>query len=1084
VTEERRLVTVLFADVTGSTAMGEALDPEDVRALLARFFVIARDSVETHGGTLEKFIGDAVMAVFGLPRAHGDDAERALSAALEIRDGVRADAQLGERLPIRLGVNTGEVIATRDGLAGGPAAQSGGSLITGDAVNVAARLQQAAGSWGILCSERTARAVASVFAFGPATEIEAKGKGAPVRAQELVGRLAQVHRRVPIVGRDGDLDQLELIARRAFGERKPYLVSLVAPAGTGKTRLIEEFLDRLQDRDPEVTVAISQCLPYGQRLTYWPLRSVLYRLTEIDEDAPPDVVRRGIAAWLERNGAGDPSRIGELLAATIGAGEGETTDQSALFGAWRTSVELAAARNPLVLVFEDLHWSSDSLLDLVEFIIQPRGDLPLMMIVLTRPELLDRRPAWGGGRRNHLTLELDPLDDTAVATLVGNLLEAAPTDLVDAVVQRAEGNPFYAGEIIRAIAERLDPSSIDSAEVGRLLATLPDTVQATILARLDQLPVSSRRVLQVGAVFGRAFRPSGLTAIEPDLEDAMDGAVGQLVERDLVRPSGSDGYTFRHILIRDVAYQTLPRAERSRLHAAAGRWLEARSADRAEAFAELIAFHYREGASLSRVLGQPPEEGLRERAEHWLGRAADTALAAGALIEANQHLRAALEVTPAERLPDLWVRIADTASDGATASEAAEQALQLAAGQDRPPAWRLSTIAGLIIWQARFVGSVPETRRLSEARLEALRREARGLAALTDDRASRAQFLVAEGFIPFWRRVFGLPQRAGGSALAEESAREALVLAEEIDDPILASAALDALSSLKQDEPDFRAARELAERRLGFADRLNLPEVVDAQCMLTWCSCVLGDLERADRDSAASLASLQPGQVPSLALHLASWRTYALAVAGRWDAALATAERGRALWSEIDRAPAGYAQLGFTAAFVVARSRRDERSTELLREVLDALVEPFGANARNRIGRQIRSGHLEPDVDLMVEAARLAPNMVEQWLFVAGDQGLSIAAATLDPLLTAAKGLESLPLMAQVLRLQGLNQGGPEALRTAMSIAERISAVPSVGRLACELGRRSNDQALVQRGRGLLQGIGDLEMLDRYESGR
>jgi class 3 adenylate cyclase/tetratricopeptide (TPR) repeat protein len=1082
VTEERRLVTVLFADVTGSTALGEALDPEDVRALLARFFEIARDAVESHGGTVEKFIGDAVMAVFGLPQAHGDDAERALSAALELRDRVRADPQLDERLPIRLGVNTGEVIATREGLAGGPAAQSGGSLITGDAVNVAARLQQAAGSWGILCSERTVRAVASVFSFGPATDVDAKGKSSPVRARELNGRLARVHRRVPIVGRDGDLAQLELIARRAFSERRPYLVSIVAPAGTGKTRLIEEFLDGPPSGGPPVTVAISQCLPYGQRLTYWPLRAVLHRLAGVDEDAPSDAVRRAIVGWLAENGAQDPARVGELLAATIGAGEAEATDQSALFAAWRTAVELAAARSPLVLVFEDLHWSSDSLLDLVEYIIQPRGDLPLMMVVLTRPELLDRRPAWGGGRRNHLSLELDPLPDDAVATLVGHLLESAPQSLVDAVVDRAEGNPFYAGEIVRSIAERLNPAGVDTAEVGRLLATLPDTVQATVLARLDQLPAASRRVLQIGAVFGRAFRAAGVTAIEADLADQVDDAVEQLIARDLIRPSGADGYGFRHILIRDTAYQTLPRAERSRLHASAGRWLEERSADRAESLAELIAYHYREAASLSRVLGQAPDEALRDRAEFWLGRAADSAVAAGALMEATQHLHAALEVTPAERLPDLWLRIAENASDGGTATDAIRTALELAEGQDRPASWRLDALTSLLFWQMRFHGSVAANQRLSEPEMLAIRTSARALFEAADDDRGRAQFLIAEAFVPFWRASTQLPVDHETASAAEAAAREGLALARKIGETALISTALDGLTSLRQDAHDFRSAATLSRERLALAEHLDIREVVDAECMVTWSLCVLGEFDEAQSGAGRALASLQPGQVPSWALHLASWRTYALAALGRWSEALATAERARSLWAEMDRAPAGYARHGFISALMVARSIRDERNEALLGEVLDALSEPYGPNPRNLLIREIRAGQFEAGPDGLLAAIENSSTPAERWLLAATDRGVLWSAPGYVPLLAAARGLQSPLLVAQLLRAEGLSAGDPDQLREARSLAERIGAQPTLARITCELGEMLGDRGLVERGRAMLQALGDLEMLDRYES--
>ncbi|HEX7474212.1 MAG TPA: adenylate/guanylate cyclase domain-containing protein, partial [Candidatus Limnocylindrales bacterium] len=356
-TEERRLVTILFADVRGSTALGESLDPEDLRALLSRYYAISREVVADYGGTIEKFIGDAVMAVFGLPIAHGDDAERALRAALDIRDRVRDDPRLGERLPIRLGVASGEVVARRD------AAEGQDFLITGDAVNVAARLQQGADAWAILVAERTASS-AGGFRFGLAVGLDAKGKSVPVPARALLGRADRARRRLPMIGREADLQQLELVARRVFTERRPFLVSVVAPAGTGKTRLLEALLDRLPELDPNAKVAVAQCLPYGQRLTYWPLRAVLHRLTATTDDTPPDRLRSTTEAWLRDRGVADAAGVAGSLLATVGAADLEVVDRMALFGAWRTAVEAAAADGPLALVLEDLHWSSDSLLDL------------------------------------------------------------------------------------------------------------------------------------------------------------------------------------------------------------------------------------------------------------------------------------------------------------------------------------------------------------------------------------------------------------------------------------------------------------------------------------------------------------------------------------------------------------------------------------------------------------------------------------------------------------------------------------------------------------------------------------------------
>src|SRR5438445_1493696 len=660
--EERRLVTILFSDVAGSTALGEELDPEDLRALLGRYYAIAKEVVGEHGGTLEKFIGDAVMAVFGLPQAHGDDAVRAIAAAEQLRERVRADPHLGDRLPIRVGLNTGEVVATRD-------ASSGDFLVTGDAVNTAARLQQLAEPWLIVCGARTASAAAGHFAFGPAVELAAKGKRAPLRALPLVGRAATRPRvRIPLFGRAGDLAQLELAATRVLDDKRPFLVSVIAPAGTGKSRLLEEFLDHLETRAPDARVAIAQCLPYGQRLTYWPLRAVLYRLIGAGEDAAPAEVREAIARWLALHEVPDQDAVGAFLATTVGVGEQEAVDRAGLFAAWRTAIELAARAQPLVLVFEDLHWSSDSLLDLVEFVMQPRGATPVLMIALTRPELLDRRTTWGGGRRNHLALSLEPLADGAVAQLVEHLLEARQPEVVERIVARAEGNPFYAGELVRTFMER-----------GGSIDALPDTVQATVLARLDGLAEDERRLVQLGAVFGRAFRAGGVEAIAPELAGRAEAICEALIDKDLVRPSGADSYVFRHILIREVAYQTLPRAARTTLHAAAARWIEASAAGREDTVAELSAFHYREAASLmSAASADDPESvAIRRSAVRWLVRAADAALASAANVEASRHLRAAIELAEPAELVDLHERLGNAFADAGGAIESYRRALEL-----------------------------------------------------------------------------------------------------------------------------------------------------------------------------------------------------------------------------------------------------------------------------------------------------------------------------------------------------------------------------------------------------------------------
>ena len=710
--------------------MGESQDPEDLRRLLSRFYLIAHQVVDEHAGTLEKFIGDAAMAIFGIPQAHDDDAGRALDAALELRDRVRDDPELGELLPIRVGVNTGEVVASRD-------VGQGDFLVTGDAVNVAARLQQAAEPWQVMASTRTASAASDRYAFGPPREMELRGKGSTVSARIVLGRSSAPAHRLPLVGRDADIAQLELVARRAFGERRPYLVSVIAPAGTGKSRLVEEFLTRLAAIAPAAQVAVAQCLPYGQRLTYWPMRALLLDLIGLTDDkAAPEIVRKRTTDWLADAGADAPAETAELLAATIGASDADVDDRSAMFAAWRTALALAASERPLVLIVEDLHWSSDSLLDLIESILQPRGDAPMLMLALTRPELLDRRPTWGGGRRNHVSLALEPLDEDSVERLVEHILDGPAPELIPIVVGRSEGNPFYAGEIVRSMIESgvdlHDPDAVAAAA-----AALPDTVQATVLSRLDQLDPSSRRVLQVGSVFGRGFTSAGVAVLEPDLADELAEAVDRLVDRDLLRPAAQRELLFRHILIREVAYGTLPRAERSAHHLAAGRWLEAGAAGREDELAELIAYHYREAAMLAGSAGMTDGE-ARERAVRWLRRAGMVAAAARGTAEAVGHLRAAIELAPPDQAPELFQLIGDIYGAGDLSVQAYADAYASGRQHGRSPDFLLDNLAQRLMVTCRWFASV--ARQPSADEMLALVSEGRALAERAGDPRARARF--------------------------------------------------------------------------------------------------------------------------------------------------------------------------------------------------------------------------------------------------------------------------------------------------------------------------------------------------------
>jgi class 3 adenylate cyclase len=1064
VAEERRVVTILFADVAGSTAMGEALDPEDVRILLRRYFDLARDTISEHGGILEKFIGDAVVAVFGFPQTHDDDPRRALAAAIALRDRVRDDPTLRERLPIRLGVNTGEVVAVRE-------SATGDFPLTGDAVNVASRLQELSEPWGILCGERTVASARTAFEFGPAMSVMARGKSQPIRAFRLLNRAepGRVATKTALIGRDADLEQLELVARRALQEQRPFLVSVIAPAGVGKTRLLEEFLDRLPSIESHAAVAIAQCLPYGQRLTYWPLRSVLYRLIGVPDDAKPLAVRHAIRAWLGGSGVEAADRAAELLAATVGAGETEVLDQSALLAAWRTFFEIAARRSPLVLVFEDLHWSSDSLLDLFEFVMQPRGELPLLMIALTRPELLDRRPAWGGGRRNYVSIALEPLSDADTARLVEQLLEGRSPDLADRVVRHAEGNPFFAGELVRAVLER---PGVDQ---------LPDTVQATVLARLDLLGPEERRMIQLGSVFGRAFRLAGIQALEPELQ-RLDEVAERLVDKDLVRSAGSGTFNFRHILIREVAYQTLTRAERGRLHAAAAAWLEGLATEREDALAELIAYHYREAALI--LSAQRPDETaterIRKKAVDWLSRAADAAAAAAATLEGSRHLRSAIELAEQRELPELYQRLGAMGGLGGTAVDAYRTALRLCREQGRPPTQQLQILAGLLTNYMRFQGSVAD--RPSEQEMVTLRLEARALAEHVTDERTLATYLAADGFFPFWLRGLDRPATREEIATANASARRALEIARRLDDPNLQSMALDALGG--SDPDDWRHGLEYATERLTFQARLGMLEKLDTYGMVAWASSLLGELEQADRLTAEGLAQVQPGQVPAPTLHVTAWRIYSLTLRGRWDEGLAIAERAYALWLDLGRPATGYAMHGFMAAIDIARARQNQPLVDRYASVLEEIASSYQEGAHYRLWQEYGRHDIMPTaraVDRFQLGQMFRIDHLERGLSRLLDQDQVPSASRIATILDYSRVHELAVVEAQADRALGLADRDVEELNRSITLFERLGAVPYAARVRCERALITRDHAEMKAGLQVLERLGDAEQVGRFE---
>ncbi|HEV2218376.1 MAG TPA: adenylate/guanylate cyclase domain-containing protein [Candidatus Dormibacteraeota bacterium] len=1041
--QERRVVTVLFADVAGSTKLGAEEDPEDVRALMSAYFAAASAVISEHGGTIEKFIGDAVMAVFGLPRAHGDDASRAIAAAMALRERINVDPEL-RRLQLRFGLATGEVVGTRD-TAGGE------FLVTGDAVNVAARMQQAAEPGSIVVTDRTAWDAREQFEFGAPARIEIAGRVEPVVARRLLGPVGSATRRAasPFVGREDELAQLRLTARRAFRDRVPAVVSIVAPAGTGKSRLVEEFLRAtLPDLAPEATVETAQCLPYGSQLTYWPLRTVLFNLAGFE--GTDRSVADAVEGWL-----GD-RRDAELLAATVGAESAASADPTELFAAWRSAFARAAADRPLVVVFEDLHWSSDSLLDLVEFVMDPRESVPMLIVAIARPELIDRRPTWGGGRRNFVAIYLDPLSESDIAELVGPLLEGASSEVVNEVVKRSEGNPFFAGELAQAALERGGEA-------------LPDTVQATVLARLDLLAEGARRLLQVASIFGRTFRPEGLRAIAPELDGREGELIDALTARDLLRRQDAGHLSFRHILIREVAYSTLPRVERSRLHAAAGDWYEERAAGREEEVAEIVALHFREAVSFagSRSAARP---GLRQKAAKWLLLAGDTAIRAAATREAESHLRAALElVDDPDEAAEIWARLGEVLRILPGGFEAYQQSARLA----RSPVRRLAALGGLLICGMRYVRVDFKPEQIDAAIVEGTR-----LTAEVHDPALEAKFLTGVGFQPNWALQHGVQLEEATFDRAQASAKRAAELAESLGELNLLSAALDALGACAMYSGDWNGVLAQARRRRAYGARLQLAEIMDADHMATWSFCMLGDPNAAEAVNAESSARLRPGQAPEWRLSTLSWRLRIDYTLGRWSHAMEAADQFLTVWRQLGSPLLGWMRVGLRPGLLVSIGRMDGARSQAMAASFRAAMVSLGLPAA-----AYDAALVDGDIDAIAGSISsltdtgFAPMMLADAFGQLSDAG-RLGAAVIEGLPDKVKNV---PLLApQMRRALGLAARDATELHAALEVARRFADLPAEARVSVELGRLSQDPALIERGRRLLVEMGDVRQLERY----
>jgi class 3 adenylate cyclase/tetratricopeptide (TPR) repeat protein len=783
--EQRKTVTVLFCDLTGSTALGETIDPERLRALLARYFERMKGIVERHGGSVEKFIGDAVMAVFGVPVLHEDDALRAVRSAVEMRDAL---PELG--LQGRIGVTTGEVVT-------GTAER----LATGDAVNVAARLEQAAEPGEVLIGAPTLALAGDAAEVEPVEPLVLRGKAEPVPAYRLLSVRDAPERRheALFVGRERELALVREAWDHVQAEQRCELVTLVGDPGVGKSRLGAEVLTSI-----EATVVRGRCLPYGEGITYWPVVEVLKQLDLLPSDEAAAVAIRSL--------------LGETEAAT---------SAEEIAWAFRKTLEHASAERPLAVVFDDIQWGEQTFLDLIEHVALLSSGAAILLLCMARPEFSERRPAWP------VTLRLEPLGDDDVEELIP---ERIPGGLRERIARAAGGNPLFIEEML-AMAQEADGEVV-----------VPPTLQALLAARLDQLETAERNVLQRGAVEGETFHRGAVQALAPG-ETHLTPRLAALVRKELIRPDrsqlvGEDGFRFRHLLIRDAAYDALPKASRAELHERFATWLQRHGAELVE---------------LDEILGYHLERACRYRTE--LGMSLDDELAGAA----RQRLTTA-------------GRRAALRQDFAAAVSLLERAAALVPADEIDLPLELDLVEALF-----YEGKGGEALRRAGSLAER--------AAAADDRVGELCGRIQEGLFRMYLEPEGATEQL--AALIEQ----ALPLLEAADDDLALYTAYYALGQVANMRGQIDAALEACERAATHARQAGLPEQ-----LLGW-RC--GTRLNGPTPVSELLAWLdEQGEQATLNPVLRGNRALALAMLGRFDEGRAIlaearaelADRGGGIW--------------------------------------------------------------------------------------------------------------------------------------------------------------------------------------------
>ncbi len=771
---ERKVVTVLFADLVGFTARSERLDPEDVDALLGPYHERLRYELERWGGTVEKFIGDAVVAFFGAPVAGEDDPERAVRAALAIRDWITEEG----KLQVRIAVNTGEALVR---LSARP--ESGEGMATGDVVNTASRLQSAAPTNGILAGEATYRATSERIEYRRHDAVDAKGKEEPVPVWEVVQAKARFgvdlapETQTPLVGREREVAQVVDALARVREQRSSELLTLVGVPGIGKSRCVGELFQSIERGGVLTYWRQGRSLPYGQGVSYWALAEMVKAQAGILETDTEEEADAKLQRTVEH--VDDAEWVVSHLRPLVGQAAAAPSSQEEAFAAWSRLWETLAEQHPLVLVFEDIQWADDGLLDFIDYVADWVRDVPILILCTARLELLERRPAWGGGKVNAATVQLAPLSDEQTARLISELGGGVDPQLLE----RCGGNPLYAEQFARMLAER-------ESDGG-----LPETVQGIIAARLDALAQDEKALLQDAAVVGKVFWLGALAATEQQLHVLRQKEFVARARRSSVE--GETEYAFKHALVRDVAYGQIPRAERAQKHLRTAEWIE--SLGRLDDHAEMLAHHYVNALGLARAAGQETD-GLGERTVRALREAGERALALNALKQAESYYRQALALDPEDgRLCLRYGRVLYL-QDRRGEAELTEARTRLLATEDREAAAEAALMLADIAWSEGRRGDM-------ETHLE----DARSLVA--DRPASPAQAAVLS-------EAGRYAMLAGRVDTAIELGSQALTMAEQLGLDELRLRVLNTVGTARGDRGDAGGLDDL-EELIRSATRLN-----------------------------------------------------------------------------------------------------------------------------------------------------------------------------------------------------------------------------------------------------------------------